>query len=1014
MAYSSQAAYPVAVKVQQEALTIFRAALGDEHVDVARCHGSIGQVQLAMGENAKALQSFEAALPIFRKASGERDPDVAKCYNSIAIVQYHQGRYPQAIEGFRKALGITRAIFGPRHPEVGNCLNNLANVLSIQGEYAEAIERLEEALRIFRAAYGGDRNYQVAACYHNIAEVHRLRGDDEAALEGFQKALDLRRRVLGERHPDVALTLNNMGIVYRNREEYSRALDSYARALAIRRTVFGERHPAVADTYNNIAEVRMRQGDDDRAMEGVRKALNIRRERLGDHHPDVALCYNNIDCIYFSKHDYDKALDSFQRALRIRRMAFGERHPEVGRTYMNVGAAFVWSGRLGPAADAYQAALDILRATQGERSIEVAMIHYGLAIPSLAMGRADRAIEALDQAVAALATTADVVKGARDEAPSGRLVPQPITLTVLLLRGAVKERGPGRGTVEDLRSCLDDYLVAADLVERIRLGIGRGDLDPVQRVLLAQPDKLHLGEDQSSLFPSLIGVIARLAEVEHTPGRLAGAFTAAERGSARVFLEDLARSRATVIGRVDRTLLAEESRRLAEVRQADARIATEQARPLEGRDCAAVERLFAERVTAEGRLHEVLGRMERDYPQYAAFKYPKACTLQEARACLAEDEVALLYVPGSRASYLVVVARDDDPKTAGIAVHRLPPAAEIGELVTALTRPEVLQDTDSTRELGARAYRMLLAPAAGAIRGKSLVIVPGGVLGLLPFQLLVEPTEGTRDDAREGRFLVERHRIRYAPSLTTLHVTRRWNQERKKPDRWLWAVGDPVYLVSDARRAAPAAPDEKTRRALTTYGRDDGGSFPRLVYSAEEMERLRRLWGALPGEMLVGTAATEAAVKAASDAGTLARYHYVHFATHGLLHMGGSIQPALVLSLIGDHGGEDGFLRLDEVTSLKLNADLVVLSACRTDQGRLYEAEGVSGLARAFLYAGSRGVLCSLWRVPDQATSELMTDIYAGLKEKRSTADALRDAQRKMIADDRPPLDWAPFVLIGE
>src|SRR5205807_2964001 len=112
-------------------------------------------------------------------------------------------------------------------------------------------------------------------------------------------------------------------------------------------------------------------------------------------------------------------------------------------------------------------------------------------------------------------------------------------------------------------------------------------------------------------------------------------------------------------------LLAEEARRLAEVRQADARIAIEQAKPFEGRDRAALEQLFAGRKAAEDRLQAVIARMEQDYPQYAALKYPKACSLEEARACLADDEVALLYVLGSEVSYLVVVAKDDNPESAG-------------------------------------------------------------------------------------------------------------------------------------------------------------------------------------------------------------------------------------------------------------------------------------------------------------------------------------------------------------
>ena len=131
-------------------------------------------------------------------------------------------------------------------------------------------------------------------------------------------------------------------------------------------------------------------------------------------------------------------------------------------------------------------------------------------------------------------------------------------------------------------------------------------------------------------------------------------------------------------------------------------------------------------------------------------------------------------------------------------------------------------------------------------------------------------------------------------------------------------------------------------------------------------------------------------------------------------------QPALVLSPVGtddaideDGGRNDGFLRLDEVTRLRLNADLVVLSACRTGQGRLNAGEGVTGLARAFLYAGSRGVLSSLWSVDDAETSRFMVDVYQGLQDGKSTAEAVRAAKLKMIREGKPPVFWAPFIHIG-
>ena len=193
--------------------------------------------------------------------------------------------------------------------------------------------------------------------------------------------------------------------------------------------------------------------------------------------------------------------------------------------------------------------------------------------------------------------------------------------------------------------------------------------------------------------------------------------------------------------------------------------------------------------------------------------------------------------------------------------------------------------------------------------------------------------------------------------------------------------------------------------------RDD---LKRLLHSGKEVAEIAKLLGARPEYVLTGENASEANVKAAgAEQALMSKARYIHFATHGILGVDKGKQPALVLNLVGNDV-EDGFLHLDEITNLKLNADLVVLSACRTGQGRMHRGEGVTGLARAFLYAGSKGVVCSLWSVDDQETANLMVDFYRHLKEGRSAPEALREAQLAMIRAGKAPLYWAPFIVIGE
>jgi hypothetical protein len=222
-----------------------------------------------------------------------------------------------------------------------------------------------------------------------------------------------------------------------------------------------------------------------------------------------------------------------------------------------------------------------------------------------------------------------------------------------------------------------------------------------------------------------------------------------------------------------------------------------------------VGKFLDEQKQVEAKLNELIRRMEKEYPRYAALKYPRPCSLAEARACLADNEVALLFVPGDKQSYVVLVEAkpDSDDKANALAIYPLPPRDDLADGISCLTDPDTLALPVKTRSVAEEGYRLLLAPLKDRLKGKDLVIVAGGPLGYLPFELLVE----------DGRFLIENHRIRYAPSLTSLHVVRQWEKTRTPPGRTLWAMGDPIYEASDPRVRGKTDLAQASRDALAEY-----------------------------------------------------------------------------------------------------------------------------------------------------------------------------------------------------
>jgi CHAT domain-containing protein len=313
------------------------------------------------------------------------------------------------------------------------------------------------------------------------------------------------------------------------------------------------------------------------------------------------------------------------------------------------------------------------------------------------------------------------------------------------------------------------------------------------------------------------------------------------------------------------------------------------------------------------------------------------------------------------------------------------------------------------------------------------VIVATGALEYVPFAALPLPEGG--DAVNATNTLIAQHEIVEAPSASVLATLRREATGRRRPRYAVAVVADPVFDPEDPRvgRLAhgstgqssgsrpPAAASATvgtsylTSRAVELLSEQRGGIIlARLPFSRDEARTITTL--ASPNKTFNATdfRASRAAVLGAA----LEDYRIVHFATHGLIDTERPELSGLVLSLVNDRGlPQDGFLRLQDIFNMRLNAELVVLSACETALGKEIRGEGLVSLTRGFMYAGAPRVVASLWRVSDVATAELMKKFYAAMLQRHlAPAAALRSAQLEMRSDARwaSPYFWAGFVLQGD
>ena len=450
---------------------------------------------------------------------------------------------------------------------------------------------------------------------------------------------------------------------------------------------------------------------------------------------------------------------------------------------------------------------------------------------------------------------------------------------------------------------------------------------------------------------------------------------------------------------------------------------------------AAVSKLPAERnASAEDQIRKRIEEinLEHDklqdvfnqrFPDYVALSKPQQLTVEQTQALLAEDE-ALVTIDLDKKSYVWVITKDRaEWKELSVSAEDVSKAVET--LRTGLN-PDSPKQFD--RSLAYQLYRQVLGPIEEIISQKTrLSFVLDGALTSLPPQVLITSDPDGKDLASVD-WLVRKYAVTVLPSIASLKMLRGENSivAATKP---MIGFGDPVF----DRTAQTGTPQQVAalNRSLTCFYRGVtadtkalGEALPALPETADELRAIAKILGAKSEDIKLGEAASVTNVKHER----LDNYRVVYFATHALV--AGEVEkfakvkaePALVLSIPEMPSDEDdGLLRASDVAMLKMNADFVVLSACNTAAGDKPGAEALSGLARAFFYAGAKSLIVSHWTVDSDSTVELMDGLFEALKANPhlSHAEALRTSMLRMIANPTKPewaqpKFWAPFVVVGE
>jgi CHAT domain-containing protein/tetratricopeptide (TPR) repeat protein len=830
--------------------------------------------------------------------------------------------------------------------------------------------------------------------------THRSLSENAEAMAAYEASL-ARARQSGDRWLE-SFALQNMALVYRSWGELERARDHYQDALSVAQISNDRR--AHSESASGLARIAYEYGDMATALQLYEESAQLAR-LVGDPRVE-GYAVNGVGNVYYAWGDIDRAVEAWRDALALREAAGDPLGP--ASSMANIGQALMDSGRPAAALPYFQRALAMVRTLGNRRSEAQSLNRLGQALNHLgdrsgagsAIAKAlELAVAVGDQRLQAELLAASVTIGTpRTGADSAQRLSESLAIWRRLgdpegeaaawLDNAGVERSRGR-----VDAALDSVSQALDLIEGQRRRI------PSQAMRAS-----YLGATRRA-FELRIDLLMQLDAREPGRGHAGEALHASEQARARSLLDMLAETRGNIRDGVPADVLAREQaarRRLSDAAAlAAAPAPREEAAALAAAVDAAV--LESERVEAE---------MRANNPRYRALVQPEPLTLAELQRQVVDDDSLLVeFALGEERSFVWAVGRTE------MTAHVLPArrtieaaARRVRDTVAASHRPG---RATAARAAAAELSRLILGPIAARLEQKRLLIVPDGALQFVPFAALPRP--GSSGAAPEP--LIVRHEIVQLPSASIVPVLRAAAKDRAAPDRLLAVLADPVLAADDARLTGRAArtsardlPLDLVRSAAST----GAATFERLPFTRQEAVAIGALADGAPSLVALDFDASRAT---ALDP-ALSRYRYLHFASHALLNAQHPELSGIVLSLVSRDGQrQDGFVRLHDIYNMRLAADLVVLSACRTALGRDVRGEGLVGLTRGFMYAGAPRVVASLWDVRDEQTAELMTRFYQFvLKDGLRPAAALRAAQLAMLKNPSrsAPAHWAGFVLQGE
>jgi CHAT domain-containing protein/Tfp pilus assembly protein PilF len=893
-------------------------------------------------------------------------------YNNLAGAYNNLGRYEQALFWAEKGAAIVERYYPDDQYRLGHIYNTMGVTLEGLGRYDEGLEAKKKALANWQAVLG-PRHQEVGLAHLNLGTSYYYQGDYVKAAEEMDLSLDILSESLGEGHPYISAIINNLSVLEETMLNYEQALIYTRRGMRQRENFLSDESADLAQSYNNYGTMLSKLGQVDSALVYLQKALTI-YDKV-DNRP---LYYSTLSTI--GQHlttigEYTEAKSSLLMAIAGLTENTGEQNLMISDAKLYMGELLQAQNDQEGAIQYFQESLSILQQLYQENNSEIARIYNKL-------GECEISRQNYQQAIAFF----DLALQANNAVATQDTLPAPLARTQYhSLAGKGKAYASWKKSTPDKRYLQDT--AAYYLQEALKL------LASEKTNMTFDRSKERLSALAKPVLSDLVALFWQKAnEDEKYAHHL---FEYFEQSRSLILLESMQTVNAISFGEIPQEVLSEEINLRAKINDLDIQL-LELTRSGQSADRQAIYTLNEELYALQQEYIEFKTAVARKYPRYYRFQYGENLrSLSELQIQLAPDQALLEYFLTEDMIYVMVVRKNS------YQLHQIErdfPLEDWVEKFCNSVRSRRVPSLPVFAQVAHQLYEKLMAPLDTESLPSRLIVVADGILAYLPFEALIKEAPQKIYEPATYAYLLDSFAFSYAYSANLLmEMTKKTHLEQ---------ASNQIYAL------APFSHPNTLAQANTRFilGESQRLELEPLLATKAELDNLKEKYSAV---CHYGDQATKNNFSIYSP-----NYRVLHLATHGQANTQEGKYSFLVFAPLAEAEACE-LLYAQEIYGLRLNADLVVLSACETNLGEIQDGEGVISLARAFAYAGAKSITSSLWQVPDTRSEELMSYYYEALSVADTPKDlALSQAKRRYLkahlGKDAHPVNWAAFIGIGD